>query len=237
MQYLGLFGIPRIRCFALAYSPGSSRMSRKSLLLLAGLWVALATSDVPYTPSPSTVTPAATTIATIEPSGKSITAPPDVTAEVIILANPSDITSTPHEVSPTVVSPGSTHVSISPTSSSSHAFEGSTNTRVPQNGPRVLSKRSEARGLLVCDRAKLGVCSPPTATRYFTVTSTQIVPTVTYATATQYIPTVISEVRQSDWVWLRTCVLWYVCLCLVLTYYFTLKLGDLSPLLFFIFVS
>lgn len=171
-------------------------MSRKSLLLLAGLWVALATSDVPNTPSPSTVTPAATTTATIEPSGRSITPPPDVTAEVIILANPSDTTSTPHEVSSTLVSPGSTHVSISPTSSSSHAFESFTNTRVLQSGPRVLSKRSEARGLLVGDRAKLGVCSPPTATRYLTVTSTQVVPTVTYATATQYIPTVISEVRQ-----------------------------------------
>lgn len=172
-------------------------MSRKSLLLLAGLWVALATSDVPKNPSPPTVTPAVTTSATTEPSGRSITPPPDVTAEVIILATPSDINTTPHEVSPTVASLGSTHVSISPTSSSLHASEGSTNTRVPQSGPRVLSKRSEARGLLVGQRAKLGVCSPPTATRYLTVTSTQVAPTVTYATATQYIPTVISKVSLS----------------------------------------
>lgn len=177
-------------------------MTLKFLLLLAGVWVTLATSHTANNTSTTTIThPTATT--NEEPSGRSITPSPDVTAEVIILASPSDVITLPHDVSPTVESPSRTPVTISPTSASPHVTEPTTSTWGSQDGPRVLAKRSEARGLLQLQKkgvkggvwGGLGVCSPPTATHYLTVTSTVIAPTVTYATATQYIPTVISKVR------------------------------------------
>lgn len=150
--------------------------------------MSLATSDIIDIPYPATET-AATTLTTETPGDSSNSPPADVTAEVIIIGRSSNASHTPQETSPT----GSSHAIPSDIPTTTASPQG-----VPQGELRVLSKRSEARGLLLGKEGGLGVCSPPTATHYLTVTSTLVTPTVTYATATQYIPNVISQVGLKD---------------------------------------
>ncbi|MPC67446.1 hypothetical protein E2C01_061621 [Portunus trituberculatus] len=188
-------------------------MLTKALLLLAGVCVSVRAADDVTTTAPSAgVTP--------DPAD-------DFSVAILIATAPDEITTTtPPTATPPVatVTPDSTSIAPSLTAEDTPV--------IPAEGDtRVLRKRSGPQPRLLSSPRHIfgggGQCSPPTATRYLTITSTHVIPSVTYATAINYIPTTISQVC---WV-----LFWCLFLCYYLVYTYLLNFSHLYIVFFILF--
>ena len=114
------------------------------------------------------------------------------TATFVLTLDSDDITTT---TAPPAFSPSVTFASSAVGTPLSYTVAEDVTVSVPQVERRVF-KRSQDLARLLLPRPRLEYCSPPTATHYLTVTSTLVIPSLTYATLITYIPTVISQVSE-----------------------------------------
>ncbi|XP_063841136.1 mucin-2-like [Scylla paramamosain] len=160
-------------------------MLTKLLLLLAAVCVPVRSADDVTTPAPA--------------AGVTSDSADDFSVAVLIATPPDEITTTaPPAVTPLEATAIPDSASVAP----SYRTDEDTPVIPAVAEARVLTKRSDAQPRLLPPPRHIfgggGHCSPPTATRYFTITSTHLIPSVTYATAINYIPTTISQ-ELTEW--------------------------------------